>query len=65
MARFGGWTLMRLRHIAGAISVAYSCASAAMAAGPSTSMEEFMVPAGDPGIELYVRNKHPQGVKKF
>ena len=28
-------------------------------------MEEFMVPAVDPGIGLYVRNKHPQGVKKF
>src|SRR5450759_2699300 len=28
-------------------------------------MEEFMVPAVDPGISLYVRNKHPQGVKKF
>jgi len=28
-------------------------------------MEEFMVPAVDPGINLYVRNKHPQGVKKF
>ena len=28
-------------------------------------MEEFMVPAVDPGISLYVRNKHPQGVTKF
>ncbi len=28
-------------------------------------MEEFMVPAVDPGISLYVRNKHPQGVEKF
>ena len=28
-------------------------------------MEEFMVPAVDPGIQLYVRNKHPQGVSSF
>jgi pimeloyl-ACP methyl ester carboxylesterase len=28
-------------------------------------MEEFMVPAVDPGISLYVRNKHPQGVNTF
>jgi len=28
-------------------------------------MEEFLVPAVDPGIRLYVRNKHPRGVKKF
>ena len=28
-------------------------------------MEEFMVPSGDAGIDLYVRNKHPQGVNAF
>jgi pimeloyl-ACP methyl ester carboxylesterase len=27
--------------------------------------EEFMVPASDPGIELYVRNKHAEGVTRF
>ena len=32
---------------------------------PKIAMEEFMVPAADAGIQLYVRNKHPQGVKKF
>src|SRR3989441_11357961 len=32
---------------------------------PELVMEEFMVPAMDPGISLYVRNKHPQGVEKF
>ena len=26
--------------------------------------EEFIVPAADPGISLYVRNKHPQSMKK-
>jgi pimeloyl-ACP methyl ester carboxylesterase len=29
------------------------------------AMEEFMVPAVDPGIQLYVRNKRPQGVNSF
>jgi pimeloyl-ACP methyl ester carboxylesterase len=28
-------------------------------------MEEFMVPAVAPGIQLYVRNKHPQGISSF
>ena len=28
-------------------------------------MEEFMVQSDTPGIKLYVRNKHPQGMKKF
>ncbi len=32
---------------------------------PKLVTEEFMVPAADPGISLYVRNKHLQGVKKF
>jgi pimeloyl-ACP methyl ester carboxylesterase len=30
-------------------------------APPALAMEEFMVPSGDPGIELYVRNKHAAG----
>lgn len=32
---------------------------------PQLIMEEFMVPAVDSGISLYVRNKHPQGVNLF
>jgi pimeloyl-ACP methyl ester carboxylesterase len=39
--------------------------SAVAAKEPSIVMEEFSVPSDDPGIELYVRNKHPQGVTKF
>src|ERR1700712_476212 len=30
-----------------------------------TVMQEFMVPASDPGIQLYVRNKHPAGAQAF
>jgi pimeloyl-ACP methyl ester carboxylesterase len=33
--------------------------------GQNLDMEEFMVPAVDPGIQLYVRNKRPQGVSGF
>jgi pimeloyl-ACP methyl ester carboxylesterase len=32
---------------------------------PKLTTESFYVPAKDPGIELYVRNKHPEGVIKF
>lgn len=35
------------------------------AAQPKIVMEEFMVPSGDPGISLYVRNKHPEGMRRF
>jgi pimeloyl-ACP methyl ester carboxylesterase len=36
-----------------------------LAAMPKIVMEEFGVPAADPGIRLYVRNKHAAGVTKF
>lgn len=34
-------------------------------AAPAITMEEFMVPSVDAGIDLYVRNKHPAGVSSF
>ncbi len=37
----------------------------AVAKEPTIVMEEFTVPSSNPGIELYVRNKHTQGMKKF
>ena len=49
------------------------CQSAPMAAGygnappagPALAMEEFMVPSGDAGIDLYVRNKHAAGRSSY
>ena len=32
---------------------------------PKLTTESFYVPARDPGIDLYVRNKRPEGVAKF
>jgi pimeloyl-ACP methyl ester carboxylesterase len=40
-------------------------AAAANGTPPKIVMQEFMVPAKDPGIEIYVRNKRPEGVAKF
>ncbi len=40
-----------------------SPALSATAAPPKIAMEEFMIPAVDPGIKLYVRNKHPKDLK--
>src|SRR6201990_2682821 len=37
----------------------------AHAARPKLETSEAMIPSGDPGIELCVRNKHPAGMKKF
>jgi hypothetical protein len=33
--------------------------------GAKVVMEEFMVPAKDAGIEIYVRNKRPEGMTQF
>jgi len=57
-----------MKTIFGAVAVGMllSLSNGVLAAKvPKLVMEEFMVPAVDPGINLYVRNKHPQGVKKF
>src|SRR5215204_4960998 len=40
-------------------------ASPAAAQNPKLVMEEFMVPAKDPGLQLYVRNKRPEGMTQF
>src|SRR4026209_726406 len=46
-------------------SLLLSLATVAAAGAPQLTTEEFMLPAVDPGIRLYARNKYPQGVKKF
>ncbi len=37
----------------------------AQAASPKLESKDVMIPSGEPGIELFVRNKHPAGMKKF
>ncbi|HUN95113.1 MAG TPA: alpha/beta hydrolase [Bradyrhizobium sp.] len=37
----------------------------AHAASPRLEATDVMIPSGDPGIQLFVRNKHPAGIKKF
>jgi pimeloyl-ACP methyl ester carboxylesterase len=52
-----------MRSIAAAFLLGFAGMAAAQT--PRIVMEEFMVPAVDPGIQLYVRNKHPQGAGSF
>src|ERR1700742_3942780 len=35
------------------------------AASPNLETSDVMIPSGDPGIQLFVRNKHPAGMSKF
>src|SRR3954469_9838831 len=39
--------------------------AAAQPAGQPLATEEFMIPSADPGVQLYVRNKHPRGASRF
>jgi pimeloyl-ACP methyl ester carboxylesterase len=48
-----------------AVAAAAGAAGSGTAAGVATSTEEFVIPAVDSGIELYLRNKHPSGAKQF
>ena len=55
-----------MRLLPGVVAtVLFLSMNAASADAPKIVMEEFMVPSSDAGIQLYVRNKHPQGVRKF
>ena len=40
-------------------------AATAAPAAPAIQMTEFMAPTGDPGISLYLRNKHPRTMTAF
>lgn len=53
----------RCASIVALVLASIGLTQAAKAAG--VEMQEFMVPAADPGIQLYVRNKHLAGAKTF
>ncbi|MGZ5231098.1 MAG: alpha/beta hydrolase [Burkholderiales bacterium] len=45
--------------------VSAGCAAPAATQSSQLITEEFMVPGGDPGIQVYVRNKRPEGLTSF
>ena len=47
------------------IAATTACAMAAVAQSPLVVMEEMMIPSGDPGIDIYVRNKRPAEMNAF
>jgi hypothetical protein len=40
-------------------------AGPARADEPRLDSESYLIPSADPGIQLYIRNKHPAGVTSF
>jgi pimeloyl-ACP methyl ester carboxylesterase len=58
------WPIRRLaRHLGSFTAVLIMAFGLAPASRAGTEMQEFMVPSSDPGIQLYVRNKHPSGTE--
>lgn len=41
------------------------CAVTQMPTPPKTVAESYLIPTGDAAIQLYIRNKHPQGMTTF
>jgi pimeloyl-ACP methyl ester carboxylesterase len=54
----------RVRSLAVA-ALFVSLASMALADDPKLATESYMIPSADPGIQLYIRNKHLAGVTSF
>jgi hypothetical protein len=46
-------------------AIGATIATGALAQNTKIIMEEMMVPASDPGIEIYVRNKRPADMNSF
>src|SRR5262245_38770871 len=56
--------LVRPISVAAAI-IFVSLATGALAEEVKLETESYRIPSADPGIELYIRNKHPAGVTSF
>jgi len=53
--------LLRCGMLIACLALAFN----ALAADVRLVIEEFMLASADPGISLYVRNKHPEGMSRF
>ena len=56
---------MGFRIVCSAIVTCSALSGAAFAESPRLTMTEAMIPSSDPGIKLYVRNKHAEGMTSF
>jgi pimeloyl-ACP methyl ester carboxylesterase len=63
--RSGRALLARGAKAFAAAFVFVSFASGAPAEAPKLDTESYMIPSADPGVELYIRNKHPAGIMSF
>jgi pimeloyl-ACP methyl ester carboxylesterase len=60
------WPISRpARYLGGLTVLLITIFGLAPVSRAATEMQEFAVPASEPGVELYVRNKHPAGTETF
>ena len=57
--------VLLLRRSLAVAALCVSLAATAFADDPKLATESYMIPSADPGIQLYIRNKHPAGVTTF
>jgi pimeloyl-ACP methyl ester carboxylesterase len=63
--KYGGCQMKNARVVFVCLFLLVFMFLAGCATTPKFTTESFYVPARDPGFELYVRNKRPEGVTKF
>src|SRR5271166_4323631 len=51
--------------LGGLVLLGISSSIMAVAATPELETKSFVIPSVDPGVELYMRNKHPVGMTNF
>ncbi len=51
--------------LGGLVLLGISSSKMAVAAPPELEMKSFVIPSVGPGVELYMRNKHPVGMNNF
>lgn len=55
----------RLNRAVAAIAAFLALGASAPQAGPEVTTQDYAIPSGTPGIELFLRNKAPAGLKTF
>ena len=56
---------MRLRVFCSAMAIVSALSGAAFAQSPPLTTTDAMIASSDPGLKLYIRNKHAEGMTSF
>jgi pimeloyl-ACP methyl ester carboxylesterase len=65
MKRRSAWAVAQFAAMLLAAALCPSFVSTVLAAERKLTTETYLIPAADPAIQLFIRNKHPEGVTTF